>query len=83
MKQLSKYLFERISLDFSGTDLEEVRAMLREEDTQESRAILAKLIEDHGLEDLELTVLDCLKDELRSGVNEDVIEQHLLTYSES
>lgn len=83
MNQLARYLFDRLILDFSGVDIEEVRAMLREEDSQESRALLSRLIEDRGLEELELTVADCLKDEIRNGINEETIGRQLLLFSES
>jgi hypothetical protein len=83
VKQLARYLFDKIVIDISGTDIEEIRAMLREEDSQESRALLAKLIEERGLEELELTVADCLKDEIRNGISEDTIARQLSMYSES
>ena len=56
---------------------------LREEDSRESRALLSKLIEDKGLEDFMITIADCLKDHLRTGINEDVIKAQLRTYSEA
>lgn len=83
MKQLAKYLFERLILDFENVELDEVRVMLRDEDSQTSRAILAKLVEDQGLDNLLVTIADCLKDELRNGVDDACIEAQLNTYSES
>ncbi len=83
MKQLAKYMLDRMIVDFEGIDLEEVRAMLREEDSEESRALLSRLIEDRGIDELAITVADCLKTHLRSGIDEAIVEEQILTYSES
>ena len=83
MKQLAKYMLDRMFVDFEGIDLEEVRALLREEDSEESRALLSRLVEDRGIDELTITVADCLKTHLRSGVDEAIIEEQILTYTES
>ena len=50
MKDLVKYLAENLRLDFPGEiTIEQVRAYLREDDSRESRALLAKLGEDDDL----------------------------------
>lgn len=83
MKQLARYLLDRMILDFEGIDIEEVRALLREADTEESRAMLAKLVEDRGIDELAITIADCLKDHIRTGIDEACIEEQLILYSES
>jgi carbamoylphosphate synthase small subunit len=83
VKHLAKYLLERMIVDFENIDLEEVRGLLREEGTQESRALLAKLVEERGLDELAITLADCLKENIRTGVDEASIEDQLVTYSES
>jgi carbamoylphosphate synthase small subunit len=83
VKHLAKYLLERMIVDFENIDLEEVRGLLREEGTQESRALLAKLVEERGLDELAITLADCLKENIRTGVDEASIEEQLVTYSES
>jgi len=84
VNRLARYLFEHIYIDFEGgIDIEEVRRMLREEDTRESRLLLSKLIEDNGIDDMMITVAECLKDYLRTGINEDVVRKQLASYSES
>jgi hypothetical protein len=78
------YLLQNAYIDFDGgIGVEDVRKMLRDDDSQESRILLSKLIEDKGLEDLMVTVADCLKEHLRTGINEDVIRNQLLVYSDS
>lgn len=84
MKELVKYLAENVRLDFPGEiTIEHVRACLREDDSRESRALLAKLIEDKGIDDLLLTLADCLQEHIRSGINEDTIREQLVMYSDS
>ena len=83
MKQLAKYMLDRMIVDFEGIDLEEVRAMLREEDSEESRALLSRLMEDRGIDELAITVADCLKAHVRTGIDEAIVEDQILTYSES
>ena len=84
MKELVRYLLENCFLDFQGEiTIDQVRQFLREDDSREARALLSKLIEDKGVDDLLNTLADCLKDYIRSGVNEEVIREQLVLYSES
>ena len=84
MRDLVRYLLEHAVIDFNGDiAMEQVRQFLREDDTRESRALLAKLIEDKGVDDLLITLADCLKDYIGVGVSEDVVREQLITYSES
>ena len=45
--------------------------------------MLAKLIEDKGVDDLLLTLADCLKDHIRTGGSEQVVREQLSLYAES
>ena len=84
MNELARYLVENAYIDFQGgITIEEVRRFLREEDSRESRALLSKLIEDAGVEDLMITIADCLKEHLRTGINELIVKEQLATYAES
>ena len=84
MKELVKYLAENVRLDFPGEiTIEHVRSCLREDDSRESRALHAKLSEDKGIDDLLLTLADCLQEHIRSGINEDTIREQLVMYSDS
>ncbi|MCK6591152.1 MAG: hypothetical protein HUU21_26215 [Polyangiaceae bacterium] len=84
MKELIKYLLDKLFLDFQGEiSLETVRTFLREDDSREARQLLAKLIEEHGVEDMLTTLADCLKEHIQSGINEKVIREQLSMYSES
>ena len=84
MRELVRYLLENAYIDFQGDlSIETVREFLREDETREARSLLAKLIDDKGVDDLLITIADCLKDHIRSGINEDTIREQLGTYSES
>ena len=84
MKELARFLLQNAQIDFSGDiTIEQVRHFLREDDSREARALLAKLIEDKGVDDMLVTIADVLKEYLPDGVSEDVIRQQLSSYSES
>ena len=66
MKQLIQYLLENLILDFQGDlTLDMVRDFLRDDDSREGRALLAKLVEDRGVSDMMITLADCLQDYLK------------------
>ena len=84
MKQLIQYLLENLILDFQGDlTLDMVRDFLRDDDSREGRALLAKLVEDRGVSDMMITLADCLQDGLRSGISEDLVREQIRTYAES
>ena len=84
MKELVRYLLDNLYLDFQGEiSVEKVREFLREDDTREARRLLAKIIEEKGVDDLLITLADVLKDHIRTGVSEQNIRDQLSTYSES
>lgn len=84
MNELAQYLLENIIVDFEGeVTTETVRDFLRRDESALSRALLQKIIEDNGIEDLLLAVADCLNEHLATGINTNVIREHLVGYSES
>ncbi|HEY3234777.1 MAG TPA: hypothetical protein VGJ84_08665 [Polyangiaceae bacterium] len=84
MKELVRYLLDNLYLDFQGDiAVEKVREFLREDDSREARALLAKIIEEKGVDDLLLTLADCLKEHIRTGVNEETVRDQLQMYAES
>ena len=84
MKELVRYLLENMYLDFQGEiSLETVRQLLRSDDSREARQLLQKLIEDKGVDDLLLTLADCLKDHIRQGIHEETMREQRATYAES
>jgi len=84
VKELVKYLLDNLYLDFQGDiTLDTVRAFLREDDGREARALLKKLIDEKGVEDMLITLADCLREHLESGVTERAVRDQLETYVES
>jgi hypothetical protein len=84
VKELARYLLANLYLDFQGDiSVEQVREFLREDDSREARQLLSKIIEEKGVDDLLLTLADCLKDHIRGGVNEDIVCDQLSMYAES
>jgi hypothetical protein len=84
VKELIKYLLDNLQLDFQGEiTLETVRNFLREDDGREARQLLAKLMEEKGVDDMLITLADCLKDHIQTGINERVVRDQINMYSES
>ena len=84
MKPLIAYLLDHLILDFSGDlTLDMVRDFLRDDDSREGRALMAKLVEDRGVSDMMITLADCLQDYLKTGINEDTLRDQIRTYAES
>lgn len=84
VKELIKYLLDNLQLDFQGEiTLEKVRGFLREDDGREARQLLSKIIEEKGVDDMLITLADCLKEHIQTGVNERTVREQLSMYSES
>jgi hypothetical protein len=84
VKELVRYLLENMYLDFQGEiSLEQVRGFLREDDGKEARQLLAKLIEDKGVDEMLITLADCLKDHLATGISDKIVKEQLMLYTES
>lgn len=84
VKELIGYLLENLQLDFQGdVTLETVRGYLREDDSREARKLLAKLIEDQGVDSMLITLADCLREYLREGINEETVSEQLNIYADS
>ncbi len=84
MKELIKYLLDNMYIDFQGEiTLDTVRNFLREDDGREARQLLSKLIEEKGVDDMLLTLADCLKEHIQAGINEKVVREQIAIYSDS
>ncbi|MEO7032459.1 MAG: hypothetical protein ABI548_01385 [Polyangiaceae bacterium] len=84
MKELVRFLFENLYFDFQGEiTVEKVREFLREDESREARQLLSKIIEEKGVDDLLITLADCLKDQIRTGVGEQSIRDQLNIYTDS
>lgn len=84
MNELAQYLFDNMIIDFEGeVTTETVRAFLRKDEGPIARALLQKIIEDKGIDDLVIALADVLKANVANGIDSSLIREHLVTYSES
>lgn len=84
VQELVQYLLKNLYLDFQGDiTMEQIRQFLRQDDSREARRVLARILDEKGVDDLLLTLADCLREHLAHGVNEDVVRNQLNLYAES
>ena len=84
MNELIRYLLEHMYIDFQGDlSLENVREFLAADTSRESRALLNKLQADKGVEDMLITLADCLKEQIPSGISENTVGEQLEVYAGS
>jgi hypothetical protein len=84
VKRLIAYLRENMILDFQGDlTLEMLRDFLRDDDSREARALLAKIVEDRGVNDMMIVLADCLLEVVQKAVSDEGIREQLQTYAES
>ena len=84
MKRLIAYLRENMILDFQGDlTLEMLRDFLRDDDSREARALLAKIVEDRGVNDMMIVLADCLLEVVQRAIADEAIREQLHTYAES
>ena len=84
MKQLVAFLLDHAMLDFSGDlTIDMIKEFLREDDSREGRALLAKLMQERGVEEMVVTLADCLQENLRTGLTDDVMREQIRLYAES
>jgi hypothetical protein len=84
VKQLIAFLLDHAILDFSGElTIEMVKDFLRDDESPQTRALLNKIMQDGGVEEMQVTLADCLQDSLRTGLSEQVVSDQLRLYAES
>jgi hypothetical protein len=84
VKQLIAFLLDHAMIDFSGDlTLDSIKDFLRGDDSPEARALMAKLVADRGVEEMMVTLSDCLQEYLRTGLTEDVVREQIKLYAES
>jgi len=84
LNELAQYLMDNMIIDFEGeVTTETVRGFLRKDEGPVARALLQKIIEDKGIDDLVIALADVLKANIANGIDSGLIREHLVTYSES
>lgn len=84
MNELVRYLLANLVLDFQGeVNADDVRQFLRGDNSREAKQLLQKVIDEKGIDELLITLADCLKEHIRSGVDEKTVREQLQFYAES
>lgn len=84
MNQLVRYLLENLIIDFQGDlDVDMVRTFLSQDPSPSAKNLLARITADRGTSDMLIALADCLKDSVRTGIDEAVVEEQLELYVES
>ena len=82
MNELTAFLLSKLYVDFRGEiSLEQVRQLLSQDESRAAQALLQKLTEDKGVDDLLITLAEALSK--RVVVSEQVMTDQLATYAES
>ncbi len=84
MNQLIQYLLNHLVLDFEGDlSVEMVRDFLRDDHSAEGRALLQRIIEEKGVDEMLITLADCLKEHVQTGITPPIVREQIRTYAES
>lgn len=84
MNELIRYLMENMYIDFQGDlSMDTVRGLLASDNSREARALLSKLQKDNSVEDMLITLADCLKEQIPTGISESQVQEQLDTYANS
>lgn len=84
MKRLIAYLRENLILDFQGDlSVDMVRQFLADDDSRAARMLLAKVVEERGVDEMMLVLADCLIDRVRNSLSDEAIREELRSYTES
>jgi hypothetical protein len=81
---LINYLIDNLMLDFQGDlSVDMVRDFLRDDKSRDAESLRSKIIENRSTAEMMITLADCLKEHLRTGINEEVIREQIRMYTES
>jgi len=84
LNQLVAYLMKNLIIDFQGElDLDMARDFLREDDSAEAKALITRLVQDGGVDDMIIVLADCLRECIRTGINEEVVRNQIRMYTEA
>lgn len=84
MNHLIAHLRDNLILDFQGElTLEMVRQFLKADNSRENQLLLKKLVEDKGVEEMLITLADCLVEVAQEALTDNVMRAQLRMYAES
>ena len=84
MERLIAYLRENLILDFQGDlSVEMLRDFLRDDDSPAAQALLAKVRDERGVNDMLIVVADILLEHVQRSLSDQAIRDQLQTFGES
>jgi len=84
VNHLIAHLRDNLILDFQGElTLEMVRQFLKADNSRENQLLLKKLVEDKGVEEMLITLADCLVEVAQEALTDNVMRAQLRMYAES
>lgn len=84
MDELCAVIMNHLVLDFEGeADMDLINDMLVRDGSQMARDLRARLIAEQGPDSFLLVLVDCLRENLRDGINESHIKEQVQFYLEA
>lgn len=81
MDELVTYIMQHLVLDLDGDiTMDDINEMLVRDGSQTARDLRARLIAEQGPNDFLLVIVDCLRESLRGGINEDKVLDQVKFY---
>jgi len=71
-------------IDFQGDlTVGKVRELLSGDENRDTKALMAKLVAENGVEDMFLVLADCLLEHVQRSLTDDVMREQIRMYAES
>ena len=84
MNRLIEYLRQHLMIDFQGDlTVGKVRELLSGDENRDTKALMAKLVAENGVEDMFLVLADCLLEHVQRSLTDDVMREQIRMYAES
>ena len=84
MNELIRYLLENMYIDFQGDlTVDAVKGFLKDDGSKEAKALLARIVKENGVDDMLITLADCLQENLKTTISDDTMREQIRTYAES
>ena len=79
-----EYLRQHLMIDFQGDlTVGKVRELLAGDENRDTKALMAKLVAENGVEDMFLVLADCLLEHVQRSLTDEVMREQIRMYAES
>jgi len=84
VNRLIEYLRQHLMIDFQGDlTVGKVRELLSGDENRDTKALMAKLVAENGVEDMFLVLADCLLEHVQRSLTDEVMREQIRMYAES